>query len=72
HPARYRLDAKPLITAASTLGIDGVEAYYAYGNPSPWTPSPDQTQTVKGLADRFNLLVTCGTDSHGTNLLQRL
>jgi len=72
HPARYRLDAQSLITAAATLGIDGVEAYYAYGNPSPWTPSPDQTKTVKDLADRFNLLVTCGTDSHGTNLLQRL
>jgi len=72
HPARYRLDAKPLIMAAATLGIDGVEAYYAYNNPNPWTPSPDQTARVKELAERFGLLMTCGTDTHGPNLLLRL
>ncbi|TAD75884.1 MAG: PHP domain-containing protein [Oscillatoriales cyanobacterium] len=72
HPARYRVDATALIKAAVTLGIDGVEAFYAYNNPSPWAPSFDQMALVMGLAERYGLLATCGTDTHGTNLLQRL
>lgn len=71
HPARYRRPAEELIRAAADLGIDGVETYYAYNNPNPWKPSPSQTQLVKKLSDAYNLLNTCGTDSHGTNLLLR-
>lgn len=71
HPARYRRPAEELIRAAAGLGIDGVETYYAYNNPNPWKPSPSQTQLVKQLSDAYNLLNTCGTDSHGTNLLLR-
>lgn len=72
HPARYRRSHHDLIPAAADLGIDGVETYYAYGNPSPWKPSPRQTQEVGTLSHRHNLLNTCGTDSHGLTLLQRL
>ncbi len=72
HPARYRRSASELIPAAVELGIDGVETYYAYGNPSPWYPSPRQTQQVKALSAAYNLFNTCGTDTHGTNLLKRL
>uniref|UniRef100_UPI0025B2D8A5 PHP domain-containing protein n=1 Tax=Trichocoleus desertorum TaxID=1481672 RepID=UPI0025B2D8A5 len=72
HPARYRRSPVELIQAAVHLGIDGVEAYYAYNNPNPWKPSPDQTQQVQTLADSYKLLRTCGTDTHGLNLLQRL
>lgn len=72
HPVRYRQSAEDLIPAAVDLGIDGVETYYAYGNPSPWQASPQQTALVKGLSDRFNLLNTCGTDTHGLNLRQRI
>jgi predicted metal-dependent phosphoesterase TrpH len=72
HPARYRRPATELIPVIAQLGIDGVETYYAYGNPSPWHPSPKQTQQVKQLSQAYNLLNTCGTDTHGTNLLQRL
>ena len=72
HPARYRRSAADLIPVAADLGIDGVEAYYAYNNPESWQPSPKQTQQVKELAARYNLLHTCGTDTHGLNLLRRL
>lgn len=72
HPARYRRSHHELIRAAAELGIDGVETYYAYNNPSPWQPSPKQTQEVGSLSQHYNLLNTCGTDTHGLNLLQRL
>jgi len=72
HPVRYRRSPVDLIRAAANLGIDGVETYYAYGNPKPWQPSPGQTQQVKELAAEYHLLSTCGTDTHGSNLLLRL
>lgn len=73
HPARYRRSFDELIPAAAALGIDGVETYYAYsGNPSPWRPSPKETAAVEALASQHQLLNTCGTDTHGLNLLQRL
>lgn len=72
HPDRYRASAADLIAAAADLGIDGVETYYAYNNPNPWQPSPRQTREVFALGDRYGLLHTCGTDTHGLSLLQRL
>jgi predicted metal-dependent phosphoesterase TrpH len=72
HPARYRRSHHELIPAVAALSIDGVETYYAYNNPSPWQPSPQQTQEVSYLAERYGLLNTCGTDSHGLSLLQRI
>ena len=72
HPERYRKPAEVLIPAIVQLGIDGVEAYYAYGNPKPWQPSPAQTKKVLQLSQQYSLYVTCGTDTHGLNLLQRI
>lgn len=72
HPVRYRLGATELIPAAAESGIDGVETYYAYNNPKPWQPSPAETQQVKQLAATYSLLSSCGTDTHGLSLLQRL
>lgn len=72
HPCRYRRSADELIPVAAHLKIDGVETYYAYANPDPWHSSPKQTQIVKRLSLTYNLLNTCGTDSHGPNLLRRL
>jgi len=72
HPSRYKLSAEDLILAAAALGIDGIEAFYAYNNPCPWRASPQQTEVALDLSDRLRLLRTCGTDTHGTNLLQRL
>lgn len=72
HPARYRRSHHELIPAAASIGIDGIETYYAYNNPSPWMPSPKQTQEVYELGQTWGLLHTCGTDTHGLSLLQRL
>jgi predicted metal-dependent phosphoesterase TrpH len=72
HPARYRRPATDLIPVLAALGIDGVETYYAYSNPNPWIPSFEQTETVKRLGNSYNLLHTCGTDTHGLDLRQRL
>jgi predicted metal-dependent phosphoesterase TrpH len=72
HPARYRRSVDELIPAAAMVGIDGVETFYAYNNPKPWTPSPRETQRVAQLQSQYQLLCTCGTDTHGLNLLQRI
>lgn len=72
HPERYQCPAKELIPKAVDLGIDGVETYYAYKNPTPWTPTPQQTAQVKALSDQYGLLNTCGTDTHGLSLLRRV
>ncbi|MGA9381806.1 MAG: PHP domain-containing protein [Phormidium sp.] len=72
HPARYRQAATVLIPEAAYLGIDGVETYYAYNNPNPWCTSPEQTRQVQQLSATYQLLNTCGTDTHGLNLLLRL
>ncbi|MGG6268565.1 PHP domain-containing protein [Leptolyngbya sp. AN03gr2] len=72
HPARYRRSVDELIPAAAMVGIDGVEAFYAYNNPKPWMPSPKETARVTELQATFGLLSSCGTDTHGMNLLQRL
>lgn len=72
HPARYRKTKEELIPAAVAIGIDGVETYYAYNNPKPWTPSPAQTAEVAQLSQTYHLLNTCGTDTHGLNLTYRV
>jgi len=72
HPARYRVSAAILIPEAARLGIDGVETYYAYKNPHPWCPSPEETKQVQQLSATYRLLNTCGTDTHGVDLLLRL
>ena len=72
HPERYRRPAKKLIPAAAELGIDGVESYYCYNNPPVWQSSPGKTEQVLALAQKYHLFSTCGTDTHGLNILQRL
>lgn len=73
HPARYKKRSHfELIPSATFVGIDGVETFYAYNNPNPWKPSPTETEQVQHLAGIHGLLNTCGTDTHGLNLLQRL
>ncbi|MGC9524789.1 MAG: PHP domain-containing protein [Limnospira sp.] len=72
HPARYRRPAAELIPEADRLGIDGVEVYYSYRHTKPWRPSPNITEQMKALAKTHNLMQTCGTDTHGTNILLRL
>jgi predicted metal-dependent phosphoesterase TrpH len=72
HPARYKRSHYDLIAAAAENGIDGVETFYAYNNPNPWKPSARESEQVQQLATEYGLFNTCGTDTHGLNLLQRL
>lgn len=72
HPARYRRSADELIAESVNIGIQGIEVYYAYGNPAVWHPCPKQTPRMETLADLHQLLRTCGTDTHGLNLTRRL
>lgn len=72
HPVRYRLSPEELIPAAAAFGIDGVETYYAYDHPATWRPTPKKTQRVEALANTYDLLSTCGTDSHGLTLTRRV
>ncbi len=72
HPARYRRSSVELICEAYELGIDGVEVYYSYDNSNPWQSSPNPMIKVKQMAEKYNLLQTCGTDTHGTNLLVKI
>jgi predicted metal-dependent phosphoesterase TrpH len=72
HPARYKRSLFDLIPAAAAVGIDGVETFYAYNNPKPWKPSFPESNQVQKLAQEYGLFNTCGTDTHGLSLLQRL
>ncbi|MGL6139323.1 MAG: PHP domain-containing protein, partial [Planktothrix sp.] len=72
HPARYRYPVSELITEAAHLGMDGIEVYYAYRHTNPWLSTAKITNEVKQLADGYGLLNTCGTDTHGRDLLLRL
>ncbi|MBE9057028.1 PHP domain-containing protein [Sphaerospermopsis sp. LEGE 08334] len=72
HPARYKRSHFDLIPQAAEYGIDGVETFYAYKNPNPWKPCSVETEKVKMLAEEYGLFNTCGTDTHGLNILQRL
>ncbi|MEI6380695.1 MAG: PHP domain-containing protein [Cyanobacteriota bacterium ELA615] len=72
HPVRYNHLPEELIARCHDLGIDGVETFYAYGNPKPWQPSSKETELVMQLTQKYNLFNTCGTDSHGLSLLQRI
>jgi predicted metal-dependent phosphoesterase TrpH len=72
HPARYRKSIDELIPAVVSAGIDGVETFYAYSNPKPWRPTPEETAEVMQYSEHYRLLNTCGTDSHGLSLQHRL
>ncbi|ELS01651.1 putative metal-dependent phosphoesterase, PHP family [Xenococcus sp. PCC 7305] len=72
HPFRYRRPAGELIPLVAYLGIDGIEAYYSYNKTNPWKASPNQTKESLELAFKYDLYTSCGTDTHGTNILLRL
>ncbi|WP_269622938.1 PHP domain-containing protein [Prochlorococcus marinus] len=71
HPARYRIDYKKLIDEAYLLGINGVEVWYDYSFSSNWKPSELICNSIDNYISRYNLLKTCGTDTHGYSLLRR-
>ncbi len=71
HPARYRIDFKHLINAANEIGFDGIEVWYDYHLSPKWAASEFICQKIDILRKSLNLLATCGTDTHGIDLLGR-
>ena len=59
------------VRAAYKNGIDGVEVWYDYEHNQKWRPTPLICNSIEDLADKYKLLKTCGTDSHGYSLLAR-
>ena len=63
HPAMLGLDDKKLEALIASLvsdGLKGIECYYS-------THTPKQTEQYLKYAERFGLIVTCGSDFHGNN-----
>ena len=61
HPALLKLDDKQLDVLVSELkgyGLSGMECYYS-------THTDEQTARYLELANKYGLLVTCGSDFHG-------
>ena len=71
HPARYRIPFYKLIPEAKIQGIDGIEVWYDYELNEVWNPSLFVCSEIDKLADKYSMLKTCGTDSHGLSLLGR-
>ncbi len=71
HPARYRLNYKTLIYEAKKIGFDGIEVWYDYDRKQHWTPSEFICGKIYKLAKQYNMLTTCGTDTHGLSILRR-
>jgi hypothetical protein len=63
HPLLYKINTKGLEKMVSTLasaGLTGIEAYYS-------THSPSDTKYIKRLAEENRLLLSGGSDFHGSN-----
>ncbi|MGN0170174.1 MAG: PHP domain-containing protein [Lachnospiraceae bacterium] len=63
HPPLYRLSAKDLDAMVHTLvqdGLDGLEAVYS-------TYRNSEESDMKALAAKYNLLISGGSDFHGSN-----
>ena len=71
HPARYRIPYTKLINEAVNLGIDGVEVWYDYDRKSEWKISTFVCESIEKIVNENNLLISCGTDTHGISLLKR-
>ena len=71
HPARYRIPFNVLINEACLIGIDGIEVWYDYSLNKVWKPSTFICEKINFLAEKYDLLKSCGTDSHGYSLLGR-
>jgi predicted metal-dependent phosphoesterase TrpH len=71
HPARYRLPFQTLIAAAAELGFDGAEAWYDYRQLNPWQATPLVCEAISRELLQRDLLLSCGTDTHGHHLHAR-
>ena len=71
HPARYRVDFQALIQEAYLIGINGLEVWYDYDLSPRWSPSKFVCKSINQLANKYKMLPSCGTDTHGYSLLGR-
>ena len=71
HPARYRLPFQRLIAAAADQGFDGAEAWYDYKMKGIWKPTTGICETISSDLRARGLLSSCGTDTHGFELVGR-
>ena len=63
HPYLMKMSDERLEEEVKKLvsyGLKGIEAYYSESTPS-------KTKYHLELAKKYNLIVTCGSDFHGTN-----
>ena len=63
HPFQYKLGDEGLETLVAGLkeaGLMGIEAYYC-------KHTPEMTEKIRALARRYDLLLSGGSDFHGTN-----
>ena len=71
HPCRYRIPFNILIPEAFNNNIDGVEVWYDYSLGKEWKASDFICEEVEKITDKFGMLKSCGTDSHGYTLVGR-
>lgn len=77
HPAFYRkfTDLASLVKRLAKAGLDGLEGAYPYRfTPSVFPDIKSEQEAIaeiKGLAEKFGLLLTIGTDSHTLTDWQR-
>ncbi|WP_320664484.1 PHP domain-containing protein [Prochlorococcus sp. MIT 1223] len=71
HPARYKIHYEKIIEFAYLIGFDGVEVWYDYERNNIWSPSNFVCGKIKIQVDRYKMLSSCGTDTHGISLLRR-
>lgn len=64
HPYQLHLEPTPFCALLEQLmeyGLSGIEAYYS-------RHTPEQTQFYLGVAEKYHLLITCGSDFHGPDV----
>ena len=71
HPCRYRIPFDILIQEAFNNNFDGVEVWYDYSLSKTWNPNDFICEEVEKITDKFGMLKSCGTDSHGYTLVGR-
>ena len=71
HPCRYRVPFDILIREAFNNNFDGVEVWYDYSLGKTWNPNDFICEEVEKITDKFGMLKSCGTDSHGYTLVGR-
>ena len=71
HPARYRIPFYNLIPEAKAQGLDGIEVWYDYNLNQIWQASNFVCSEINKLTERYSMLKSCGTDTHGYSLLGR-